>query len=117
MSQSDQVYVLSYKQPKSLDLTDQGDIKMDEKNDEKELKAWKLKTNMMGDEGKLDLDIAKELLLISQKAKGLSETVGNFNSQNFSKGLITHEFMKDLKKTIKYQVSGKKRSERNYNAQ
>jgi hypothetical protein len=44
-------------------------MKVEEKNDDKELKIWKLKTNMMGDEGKLDLDIAKELLTISQKTK------------------------------------------------
>jgi hypothetical protein len=110
--QNDQIYVLSNKQPKNctfsgdlVDLTDQGEVKIEDKNEERELKQWNLKTNMMGEEGKLDLDIAKELLVISQKTKKFSEKLSKYNKDNFTKELVNPEFLSSVKRMLNRHFS------------
>jgi hypothetical protein len=88
-----------------VDLTDQGEVKIEDKNEERELKQWNLKTNMMGEEGKLDLDIAKELLVISQKTKKFSEKLSKYNKDNFTKELVNPEFLSSVKRMLNRHFS------------
>lgn len=113
ISQNDQIYVLSNKQPKNciyafivVDLTDQGEVKIEDRNEERELKSWNLKTNMMGEEGKLDLEIAKELLVISQKTKKFTEKISKYNRDNFTKELISPDFLSGIKVMLNKHFTG-----------
>ena len=66
---------------------------------------------MMGEEGKLDLDIAKELLVISQKTKKMTEKINSYNKDNFTKGLVNPKFLSDVKKIFNRHFSGVKQSD------
>lgn len=59
----------------------------------------------MGEEGKLDLEIAKELLQISQKTKKMTEKVTAYNKENFTKGLIDTKFLSGVKKLMNRHFS------------
>lgn len=81
-------------------MAEQGEVKMDERNDEKELKSNYLKTNIMGDEGQLDLEIAKELLFVADKTKEFSSTLSAVNANNFTGGLVHPDFLPQVKKLM-----------------
>lgn len=89
-------------------MVEQGEVKMDERNDEKELKSNYLKTNIMGDEGQLDLEIAKELLFVADKTKEFAGTMANLNSNNFTGGLIHPDFLPQVKKIMNKHFSSKR---------
>lgn len=55
---------------------------------------------MMGEEGKLDLEIAKELLQISQNTKKFTEKLSKYNKENFTKELINQDFLSGVKKML-----------------
>lgn len=78
---------------------------MEDKNEDRELKQWNLKTNMMGEEGKLDLDIAKELLDISEKTKEFSHKLQGYNKDNFTKELVHPEFLGSVKRMLNRHFS------------
>lgn len=55
---------------------------------------------MMGEEGRLDLEIAKELLKISQKTKKFSEKLSKYNKDNFTKELVGPDFLGSVKRML-----------------
>lgn len=61
---------------------------------------------MMGEEGKLDLEIAKELLLISQKTKRFTEKLTKYNRDNFTKELINPDFLAGVKGMLNKHFTG-----------
>jgi hypothetical protein len=82
------------------DFTEEEDFKVEDKFEDKELKSWNLKTNLMGEEGRMDMELAEELLQISQKTHGIFQKVADFNKKNFTKELVDASFFQQFKRVV-----------------
>ena len=96
----DRVYVLSSKQPKEIDLIDSDDEDKDRLKGNNVLSKYNLRTKLVGEDGKIDLEIAKQLLKVSRDIEQVNHTTSSLNGDFFSKGLTDPEFGKIARQVI-----------------
>ena len=104
LNPKDKIYVQCFRQPKEIDIIDSDDEDRDKMKGNNVLNKYNLRTKLTGEDGKIDLEIAKQLLNMSRDIDSLSSTTESLNSDFFAKGLTNHEFQNNVRDVIVDQL-------------
>ncbi|EGR27459.1 hypothetical protein IMG5_195710 [Ichthyophthirius multifiliis] len=102
LNSKDQVYVLSIKQPKEK-MADQKED--DNKQLNNQFPNINLKSKLQGEEGRTDIDIARQLFKLSQEISNLIQDVNQINEKQFHRNLSKPELIPQLRSLFKYEMS------------
>lgn len=100
LNPKDKVYVLSPKQPKELDYLDSDDEDREKVDGNNILNKYNLRTKLVAEDGKIDLEIARQLLKVTKEIDSVNKASKNINEKFFSKGLTTPEFISQVRSVI-----------------
>ncbi|KAL4469404.1 hypothetical protein ABPG74_004657 [Tetrahymena malaccensis] len=97
----DKIYVLSIKQPKE---SDEYQVETNILQNQ-QYTGINIKSKLQGDDGRIDMEIARSIYKISNEMEGLQSDLQQLNQQNFFKNLTERNFIPSIRSVMKKEIS------------
>ncbi|KAL4487940.1 hypothetical protein ABPG72_022800 [Tetrahymena utriculariae] len=100
-SPKDKMYVLSIKQPKESDSYQMENNILQNQ----QFTGINIKSKLQGDDGRIDMEIARSIYKINNELQGLQSDLLQLNQQNFFKNLTNRDFIPSIRSVVKKEIS------------